>query len=491
MRSLFLIAGAALWAAGVSAGPQPEQGRGDPLAVNDIHSRLNATRVARVMAPRSLREVQAAVRAAKAEGMAVSIAGGRHAMGGQQFGEGTILLDTRRLRRVLSFDPVTGLVEVEAGIQWPALMDDLARRQRGRRKQWGIRQKQTGADRMTIGGALAANIHGRGLRFKPFVEDVESFTLVDKDGVARRCSRVENAELFRLAIGGYGLFGVIADVKLRLVPRTRVRRDVAVVAVEEFIPTIERRIAGGAAYGDFQFDIDPASPAFLTRGVVSTYTTVEDEAPEPQGQKELRPDDWRQLLYFAHADKKQAFEAYAAYYLATTGQLYWSDTHQMADYVDDYHRELDPRLAAPAGTEMITEVYVRREALPAFMREVAGDLRRSGANVIYGTVRLIEKDDETFLPWAKERYASIIFNLHTAGTPEALEKTAGDFRLLIERAIGHGGSYYLTYHRWATRAQVEACYPQFAAFLARKRAYDPEERFQSEWYRFYRKMFAD
>jgi hypothetical protein len=38
---------------------------------------------------------------------------------------------------------------------------------------------------------------------------------------------------------------------------------------------------------------------------------------------------------------------------------------------------------------------------------------------------------------------------------------------------------------------VEACYPQFAEFLRLKREFDPDERFQSEWYRHYRAMFAD
>ena len=65
-----------------------------------------------------------------------------------------------------------------------------------------------------------------------------------------------------------------------------------------------------------------------------------------------------------------------------------------------------------------------------------------------------------------------------------------DFRRLIDLAITRGGSYYLTYHHWATREQVEACYPEMREFLRRKRLYDPEERFQSEWYRFYRRMFA-
>ena len=94
---------------------------------------------------------------------------------------------------------------------WPALVDYLLKAQAGRpSSQWGIAQKQTGADRLTIGGALAANVHGRGLKMKPFIADVESFVLVDARGDIRTCSRTENGELFRLAIGGYGLFGVIA-----------------------------------------------------------------------------------------------------------------------------------------------------------------------------------------------------------------------------------------------------------------------------------------
>ncbi len=35
------------------------------------------------------------------------------------------------------------------------------------------------------------------------------------------------------------------------------------------------------------------------------------------------------------------------------------------------------------------------------------------------------------------------------------------------------------------------CYPQFVDFLRKKRRYDPAERFQSDWYRFYKTMFAD
>jgi len=212
----------------------------------------------------------------------------------------------------------------------------------------------------------------------------------------------------------------------------------------------------------------------------------------PEHLRDLHPEVWSELFYLAHTDKKKAYEAYANYYLSTDGQLYWSDTHQLAEYLDNYHEKLNERLGPTGrGTEMITEVYVPRDALVDFMESVRKDLRESGANVIYGTIRFIEKDDESFLPWAKERYASIIFNLHTAHDPQSVEKTAVDFRRLIDRAIQYGGSYYLTYHHWATRTQVETCYPQFVDFLKLKRQYDPLERFQSDWYRFYTRMFAD
>lgn len=125
-------------------------------------------------------------------------------MGGQQFLTDGILLDTTRLRRVLEFDADQGTIEIEAGIQWPDLLKYLLAAQANRERTWTFAQKQTGANRFCIGGALASNIHSRGLKMKPFISDIESFTLIDASGTLRNCSRTENRDLFRLAIGGTG-----------------------------------------------------------------------------------------------------------------------------------------------------------------------------------------------------------------------------------------------------------------------------------------------
>jgi len=462
------------------------------ILVNDIHSQLNATRVRRIVEINSTASLTSAVRQAANDRSPIAIAGGRHAMGGQQFASDATLLDMRPFSKVLAFDAAAGTVEVEAGIMWPALVDDLVKRQAGAAKQWGIAQKQTGADRLTIGGALAANVHGRGLKMKPVVDNVDSFVIVDSTGEPRTCSRDQHQELFRLAIGGYGLFGPIASVKLRLMPRQKIQRIVEVRQIDDLPAAFEQRIADGFLFGDFQFAIDEKSDDFLRRGVFSCYRPVDPSTPMPAAQKELVDDDWQRLLLAAHADKAAAFREYSQYYLSTSGQLYWSDTHQLSTYLDNYHVGLDRRLGAKdAATELITEIYVPRARLPDFMADVARTFRTNGVPVIYGTIRLIEKDDETFLAWATDRYACIIFNLHVVHTPEGIDRAADAFRALIDMGIARGGRYYLTYHRYATRGHVERCYPQLPQFLGLKKKYDPDERFQSEWYRHYRSMFAD
>ena len=458
-------------------------------AVNDTHSALNPTLVAGIVQPRSIVDIRNALRTTADAGQPVSICGARHAMGAQQFGTGALLIDTSRLDRVVAFDATRGLIEVEAGMRWPALHDWLRDAQGPEAPAWTFRQKQTGADALSIGGCLSANVHGRGLDLPPFVSEVESFTLVDARGELRRCSRSQDVELFRLAIGGYGLFGVIATVTLRLVLRRKLRRIVEILDVEGLMAAFEARIAAGFAYGDFQFATDPASGRFLRRGVFSCYEPVSDATPTPAGQRELSAADWKRLVTLAHTDKAAAFEQYSHYYLSTSGQVYWSDTHQMSVYLDDYHREID-RTLGHRGSEVITEIYVPRARVADFMTETAADLRRERVDVIYGTVRLIRRDDETFLPWAREDFACVIFNLHVRHDPAGQAHAADAFRRLIDLAIARGGSYYLTYHRHATRAQVEACHPRFREFLALKLRHDPSERFQSDWYRHHRDAFV-
>ena len=452
------------------------------VLVNDMHSGLNPTVVKKIVVPKCLRDLTQIIHTARMNGEKLCIAGGRHAMGGQQFAEASTLIDMTGLNKVLDFDRQEGRVELQAGILWPELISFLQCSQRSDAKQWTIVQKQTGCDGLSIGGALSANMHGRGLTMPPFVNDIEDFVIVMHDGEVLRCSRQNNRELFRLAVGGYGLLGVISSVTLRLIPKTVLQRTVELTSADVLIDALEAKISDGATYGDFQFSIDDKSSHFLNSGILSTYAPIDSVVRGSE--KVLSAADWRELLYLAHTDKGPAFATYSKHYLATNGQLYSSDEFQKSTYLEGYHEELDKRLPGSGrGTEVITELYVPTNALSAFLKKCAHVLRALDANLIYGTVRLIEADHETFLPWARQRSACTIFNLHIEHTEAGLSSARNIFQALIQIAITYGGSYYLTYHRYATHQQLKACYPQMDEFLKLKTEFDPGRLFVSEWFR--------
>jgi FAD/FMN-containing dehydrogenase len=442
------------------------------ILVNDVHGQLSAQRVFAIEQPQSLDDIPKVFAMAKEEEKDICIAGGRHSMGGQPFAADGVMIDTRKLSKVLAFDTERGLIEVESGIMWPQLLEHLKTVQLGQPKHWTFSQKQTGADRLTIGG------------------DIESFKLVNATGQLVTCSRTQNPELFKLAIGGYGLFGFVYSVTLRLVPRQKLERVVEVRDVAGIINAFAERVREGYTFGDFQYAIDDRSEDFLRRGVFACYKPVPDDTPLTPVRKEMSERDWVDLLYLAHTDKTGAFKRYASFCETTNGQVYWSDEAQMSVYPENYHRQLEKRYAATGrASEVITELYCDRDALEPFLADMREYVKRDQVEIISGAIRLIEQDDESFLPWAKKPYACVAFNVHVEHSTRGSIRAGDAFRRMINIAVKHGGSYYLTYHRHALRQQIDVCYPRFREFLQLKRKYDKEEVFQSDWYRHYKRMY--
>ena len=214
------------------------------------------------------------------------------------------------------------------------------------------------------------------------------------------------------------------------------------------------------------------------------------DTPIPEEAKQLTADDWGENLYrLARTDKKKAFETYSKYYLGTTGQVYWSDTHQLAGNFDSYRKAVQKQ----QGTEMITEVYVKRDAFVPLMTEARKDFLEHNVDMTYGTIRFIEKRYRDVSPPGRRSNPSASCATCTSSTPTRASKKPPRISAGSSTAapIQYGGRYYLTYHRWVERRQIEACYPQFVEFLRLKKKYDPDERFQSNWYRQYKRMFSD
>lgn len=448
------------------------------LRRNDVHSRLNPTMHARCELPRSPEQVASLLHAAARDGQRVAVAGAQHAMGGQQFASNGWLIDCSAMKGVLHFDRERGLLRCEAGIRWPALQQFLVEQRDPSGHGWALRQKQSGADDFSLGGALAANIHGRGLDLRPFVDDVEAFTLVTPDGGIHDVDRCRAPELFAMAIGGYGMFGVVTDVTLRMAPRQLLARRVSLLRRHELSIAFDQARDEGAQYGDFQFAIDPTSRDFLDLGVFSVYMPTDGIADAP---RHLHPSDWQQLLTLAHTDKREAFRRYSDFYLSTDGQRYGSDDQQFGVYLDGYHGAIDQCLGHQ-GSEVITELYVPRDAIGQFLGVLAEDFRQHRTDIIYGTVRQIRAEQETQLRWAHRDWACVVLNLHVRHDDTGQRQARADMERMIDRALQCGGSFYLTYHRHVRADQLRAAYPGIDHVLARKRALDPAGVLASDWY---------
>src|SRR5258706_7782632 len=241
--------------------------------VNDVQGQLSGTLVYRIVQPDTLEGVQAALKLAQSEERALCVSGGRHSMGSQAFAAEGILVDTRKLASVLALDSERGLVEVEAGMMWPELLATL------HPTPWAFSQKQSGVDRVTVGGSLSANMHGRGLGTAPFVSDIEAFKLLNARGQLVSCSRSENAELFRLAVGGYGLLGFVYSAPLRLVRRRKLERVTEMRTIDGLSTAFADRILDGLVDGEFPPSTDEKMPDLLRRRVVVCPCPGCDEIP--------------------------------------------------------------------------------------------------------------------------------------------------------------------------------------------------------------------
>ena len=298
---------------------------------------------------------------------------------------------------------------------------------------------------------------------KPLISNVESFTLITADGKSIHCSREENGELFRLAIGGYGLFGLIDSVTLRLVPRQKLKRVVEIIGANDLPKRFEERITQNPFTAISNFQSMKNRRSFCNAACFpATNRSATTNRLSPKRDYAMRT-GW--TCYGSHTPiEKRLSSATAITICRQTDRLTGRTRTSSAHICRIMPRRSAKQIGGDESSLIITEIYVPRPDLPDFLAQAADWLRSNRTTVIYGTVRLIEKDDESFLAWAKQSYACIIFNLLTLHTPSGIEASARSFRGLIDLAIARGGSYYLTYHKFAKPEQSWRAIPNSKNF---------------------------
>ncbi len=158
----------------------------------------------------SVADVQAAVRFARAEGLAVSIKAGGHNVAGHAVGDASMMIDLSGLRRV-EVDPAARLARVQGGALWADV--DVATQRHGLATPGGL-ISETGVGGLTLSGGVGWLRSAHGLS----IDNLRAADLVLADGSLARASATENPDLFWAIRGGGGNFGVVVSFEFALHP---------------------------------------------------------------------------------------------------------------------------------------------------------------------------------------------------------------------------------------------------------------------------------
>ena len=453
----------------------------DPLLASDV-ARIAPARIARLEHARDVDQLRAVLRDARARGLKVSIAGSRHSQGGHTYSAGGVRLDMRGFNRILAIDTVQRTVTVQSGATWDELQRALAPH------RLAIKVMQS-SNIFTVGGTLSANAHGRDLDVTQVVDVVERFGLLLADGRVVEVSRRENRELFGLVIGGYGLYGIILDVTLHVAPDELYEQRATIVDYQDFPAYFAQRIQtdSGVVFLLARPSIDPDSAAFLREMAVVTWRhaspgdtasfalTEEQHVLRDRFFLELsRRFDWAKTLRWRLQKKIE---------LGTGERRVMSRNNAMRPPLAPlellaYHSR--------RKTDILQEYYIPVENFVPFMDRFRAILSKGRMNVISSTVRYVRPNAIPMLAYAPARPAFAIIQMSNVGLDSASQSRARDVtRRLVEAAIEFGGTYYLTYQLYPTPDQLYRAYPNARRAFERKRFYDPDELFTSQFYEAY------
>jgi FAD/FMN-containing dehydrogenase len=160
--------------------------------------------------PSTVEQIAELFRLAERHGLTIALRGAGKTYGDGALNAGQIVLDIRRMNRILDWNPETGVIRLEPGVTlqqiWQYTLED----------GWWP-PVVSGTQFPTLGGALGMNIHGKNNWKKGTIgEHVLEFEALLPTGEKVICSPTRNADLFYSLIGSAGLLGVFTSITLQL-----------------------------------------------------------------------------------------------------------------------------------------------------------------------------------------------------------------------------------------------------------------------------------
>ena len=342
-------------------------------------------------------------------------------------------------------------------------------------KRLAISTKQE-FDNFTVGGSIAANIHGKSIDYGPIISHVLSLRLLKADGEIVTASRTQNPDLFTGVIGGYGLLGIVVDVTFQLVEDRVVEKSESVymntdALLKAYVERIRRDPRNTPlCYGFFSSD--------CKLGFYVTYSYSDAAGSFDLGA--LKRDETNPILFniFAWLQRMFTFVRHRAFHTMWAGSANPETTLRSRRLLlwDNPPRAFKDML--------LQKYYIPVDNFPGFVKK-AGEILGSHGNdikLLTNHFRFMPANSEALLACSRQDVMCFLpcyfANKDDPGWVKIYESVSDE---LVNACLDHGGSFYLTFIP-ATLAQTRRAYPNWDRFIALKKQYDPGEVFSSGFY---------
>jgi len=425
-----------------------------------------------------LREV---MQMARSKGLKVSVAGARHSMGGQTAYSGGIVVDMlshnrMRIDSVRRTNGMQTILHVQSGARWSDVLPFLDTH------GYSVRVMQSN-NPFTVGGTLSVNAHGWQHNEPPFASSVQAFQLFTADGVVKTCSRSENHELFRAVIGGYGLFGVVLDIDLRVMRNELYRAEHYQLTADKYPQAYYSLVDSNDSLGLVYGRLSVAPSSFLKEALLTRFVRQHGLVPRLTKDGDNNGFIRHIARYVFLAGVGNGFGKEVRWQLEKIvgGESGREATrnHILNDPIDVFENHDSTR------TQLLQEYFVPRDSLEPFLARARSIIPSFGGDILNVTVRSLTADSDSYLNYAHENVFSLVMLFSQPTTSHADSTMRRMTITLIEAALVTGGTYYLPYRLHATREQFLRAYPMALSFFALKKRFDPDEIFQNQFYREY------
>lgn len=453
--------------------------------------------------PTSLAQCRETLQLCRDRGLTICPRGSARSYGDAILNDRQVVLDMRKLNRILAFDPDKAQVRVEAGTR---IVDILSRYHH---LGYTVPASPTDSS-ISVGGAMAANVNGKeSWRVGNFGDQIVSFSLLTASGEIRSVDRESDAELFRAVIGGMGLLGIVLEVTLQLRKVPSPYLDVDITTAGDLAELIERldQLRQTADFIVVWLDTY-ARGRNLGRAVIhatqwreTDTSAAELEGDVTTGVERLAIQKRRALAFFRAVRpfinlgfqwQRPAVRLFNAFYFnmhrlrsrrgprrgsSAAPELFLSHNFDKSYIVPPpdilcgpFGYTVQMTIPAACGFEAMKEILERCERMPC-----------PPATTI---LRLHRRDD--FLISFSEDGFSLNLEFHPKRRHAAeMKSLVGE---LIDCGIRYGARVHLPKDSILTRAQFQKIFPGHERFAAIKARLDPQGLFQSDMYR---RLFAE